>query len=61
MQTVAGWTTYLADLVSIDRRAEEDFRAAQLRMARLLGIPVSTDKENRRAEAIGGGRAACWP
>ena len=35
MQTVAGWTTYFANLVPIDRHAAEDSRAAQLRMARL--------------------------
>ena len=35
MQTVAGWTTYFANLVPIDRHAADDSRAAQLRMARL--------------------------
>ena len=35
MQTVAGWTTYFANLVPIDRHAAEDSRAVQLRMARL--------------------------
>ena len=35
MQTVAGWTTYFANLVPIDRHAAEDSRAAQVRMARL--------------------------